>query len=125
MELIELPVSTGEGAIRALRELFLPAREEIARTGHVASAAHVDAIWLGADPQLIDVPVLQFVLQLQIQRELPVIAATRSTKRRGPRFSRADRTPLGLWFWDLLRLAAGISSGLLFVVIVSAMRTSP
>lgn len=77
MELIELPVSTGEGAIRALRELFLPAREEIARTGHVASAAHVDAIWLGADPQLIDVPVLQFVLQLQIQRELPVIAATR------------------------------------------------
>ena len=32
--------------------------------------------------------------------ERPVIAATRTTKRRGPRLSRADRTPLGLWFWQ-------------------------
>ena len=32
--------------------------------------------------------------------ERPVIATTtRTVKRRGPRLSRADRTPLGLWFW--------------------------
>src|SRR3546814_9448186 len=36
--------------------------------------------------------------------ERPVIAATRTTKRRGPRLSRADRTPLGLWFWEIDRV---------------------
>src|SRR3546814_15191867 len=36
--------------------------------------------------------------------ERPVIAATRTTKRRGPRLSRADRTPLGLWLRKIDRV---------------------
>ncbi len=36
--------------------------------------------------------------------ERPVIATTRTVKRRGPRLSRADRTPLGLWFWEIDRV---------------------
>ena len=36
--------------------------------------------------------------------ERPIIATTRSSKRRGPRLSRADRTPLGLWFWEIDRV---------------------
>ena len=37
--------------------------------------------------------------------ERPIIAATtRTAKRRGPRLSRADRTPLGLWFWEIDRV---------------------
>lgn len=77
MELIDVSVTGGDAAIRALRELFLPSPEELIRAGGPPSAGQVDAIWLGADPQLINMQVLQFVLRLQIQRGVPVIAATR------------------------------------------------
>lgn len=74
IELVELPAADSGAAIRALRTLFAPLPEEIERTG---PATKVDALWLGADPQLIDTQVLQFVLRLQIQLKVPIVAATR------------------------------------------------
>lgn len=74
IDLIELPAADSAAAIRALRALFVPLAEE---TGGLAIPSPVDALWLGADPQLIDMQVLQFVLQMQIQWQVPVVAATR------------------------------------------------
>jgi ABC-type uncharacterized transport system substrate-binding protein len=74
LELVELPAADSAAAIRALRALFVPLPEEPDGT---TVASPVDALWLGADPQLIDTQVLQFVLQMQIQWQVPVVAATR------------------------------------------------
>lgn len=74
VELVELPAPDSAAAIRALRALFVPLAEE---SEGVAIPSPVDALWLGADPQLIDMQVLQFVLQMQIQWQVPVVAATR------------------------------------------------
>ena len=74
IELIELPAPDSAAAIRALRALFVPLAEE---SDGVAIPSPVDALWLGADPQLIDMQVLQFVLQMQIQWQVPVVASTR------------------------------------------------
>lgn len=77
MEIVDVAANGSDSAIRVLRELFMPSPEELHRAGQRPSAADVDAIWLGADPQLVDMAVLQFVLRLQIQRGLLVIGATR------------------------------------------------
>lgn len=74
IELVELSAADSGAAIRALRALFVPMAEE--QEG-VTAASPVDALWLGADPQLIDTQVLQFALQMQIQWQVPVIASTR------------------------------------------------
>lgn len=73
IELFELSAENPGTAIRELRKLFVPMQEEPEGTG----ASPSDALWLGADPQLIDTQVLQFALQMQIQRQVPVVAATR------------------------------------------------
>jgi len=57
--------------------------------------------------------------------EKPVIAAQRSTKRRGPRLSRADRTPLGLWFWEIDRVLLLLVSILVAVGLVAVAAASP
>src|SRR3546814_6850286 len=57
--------------------------------------------------------------------ERPVIAATRTTKRRGPRLSRADRTPLGLWFWEIDRVLLLLVSILVAVGLVAVAAASP
>jgi ABC-type uncharacterized transport system substrate-binding protein len=74
IDLLELPAADSSEAIRALRKFFVPMPEE--HEGAMASAPG-DALWLGADPQLIDTQVLQFALQMQIMRQVPVVAATR------------------------------------------------
>ncbi len=74
LELVDLPADDSRAAIRALRALFVPMPDEPA--GKTAGSP-VDALWLGADPQLVDTQVLQFVLQMQIQWQVPVVAATR------------------------------------------------
>jgi len=57
--------------------------------------------------------------------ERPVIAATRSAKRRGPRLSRADRTPLGLWFWEIDRVLLLLVSMLIAIGLVAVAAASP
>lgn len=57
--------------------------------------------------------------------ERPVIATSRSTKRRGPRLSRADRTPLGLWFWEIDRVLLLLVSMLIAVGLVAVAAASP
>jgi cell division protein FtsW len=57
--------------------------------------------------------------------ERPVIAATRSGKRRGPRLSRADRTPLGLWFWEIDRMLLLLVSMLVAIGLVAVAAASP
>ena len=56
----------------------------------------------------------------------PVIAATtRAAKRRGPRLSRADRTPLGLWFWEIDRVLLLLVSILVAIGLVAVAAASP
>ncbi len=57
--------------------------------------------------------------------ERPVIATTRTTKRRGPRLSRADRTPLGLWFWEIDRVLLLLVSMLIAIGLVAVAAASP
>ena len=57
--------------------------------------------------------------------ERPVIAATRTVKRRGPRLSRADRTPLGLWFWEIDRVLLLLVSMLVAIGLVAVAEASP
>lgn len=54
----------------------------------------------------------------------PVIAVTR-TKPRGPRLSRADRTPLGLWFWEIDRVLLLLVSILIAIGLVAVAAASP
>ncbi|MBN8845770.1 MAG: cell division protein FtsW [Sphingomonadales bacterium] len=57
--------------------------------------------------------------------ERPVIATTRTVKRRGPRLSRADRTPLGLWFWEIDRVLLLLVSMLIATGLVAVAAASP
>jgi len=57
--------------------------------------------------------------------ERPIIATTRSVKRRGPRLSRADRTPLGLWFWEIDRVLLLLVSMLIAIGLVAVAAASP
>jgi cell division protein FtsW len=54
----------------------------------------------------------------------PVIAVTRG-KRHGPRLSRADRTPLGIWFWELDRVLLLLVSILIAIGLVAIAASSP
>lgn len=60
----------------------------------------------------------------QTEPDRPVIAVTRS-KRRGPRLSRADRTPLGLWFWEIDRVLLLLVSILIAIGLVAVAAASP
>jgi ABC-type uncharacterized transport system substrate-binding protein len=73
LELVELSASSSAAAIRELRELFVPIPDE----QRAVARAPVDALWLGADPLLIDQQVLQFALQMQIRWKVAVVGATR------------------------------------------------
>src|SRR3546814_3070294 len=53
------------------------------------------------------------------------IGAARSVKRRGPRLSRADRTPLGLWFWEIDRVLLLLVSMLVAIGLVAVAAASP
>ncbi|HEY0594237.1 FtsW/RodA/SpoVE family cell cycle protein, partial [Sphingopyxis sp.] len=57
--------------------------------------------------------------------ERPVIATTRTVRRRGPRLSRADRTPLGLWFWEIDRVLLLLVSILVAIGLVAVAAASP
>jgi cell division protein FtsW len=57
--------------------------------------------------------------------ERPLIAAARNAKRRGPRLSRADRTPLGLWFWEIDRVLLMLVMMLVAVGLVAVAAASP
>jgi ABC-type uncharacterized transport system substrate-binding protein len=74
LELVERTAADSQEAIRALRKLFLTPVDDADGPPPTLPG---DALWLGADPQLIDTVVLQFVLQLQLQSQIPVLAATR------------------------------------------------
>ncbi|HMO75039.1 MAG TPA: putative peptidoglycan glycosyltransferase FtsW [Sphingopyxis sp.] len=51
--------------------------------------------------------------------------APRGSKRRGPRLSRADRTPLGLWFWEIDRVLLLLVSMLIAIGLVAVAAASP
>lgn len=54
-----------------------------------------------------------------------IAAAPRTIKRRGPRLSRADRTPLGLWFWEIDRVLLLFVSMLIGIGLVAVAAASP
>nr|WP_245836565.1 putative peptidoglycan glycosyltransferase FtsW [Sphingopyxis indica] len=64
-------------------------------------------------------------MDMERASERPIIAATRGTKRRGPRLSRADRTPLGLWFWEIDRVLLLLVSMLIAIGLVAVAAASP
>ncbi|MEY4269068.1 MAG: hypothetical protein RLZZ58_284, partial [Pseudomonadota bacterium] len=55
----------------------------------------------------------------------PIIVANRQQKRRGPRLSRADRSPLGLWFWEIDRVLLLLVSVLVAIGLVAVAAASP
>jgi cell division protein FtsW len=55
----------------------------------------------------------------------PVIVANRAQKRHGPRLSRADRSPLGLWFWEIDRVLLLLVSVLVAIGLVAVAAASP
>ena len=46
-------------------------------------ASKIDAIWLPPDPDVISIQVFRFALQLQLERRLPLVAATRQQVHSG------------------------------------------
>jgi hypothetical protein len=67
IELKGVEVADGPEAVRALRELV----------------DQVQALWLPGDPDVVEAQVFQFALQLQIERGVPVAAATRQQVHSG------------------------------------------
>lgn len=60
------------------------------------------------------------------QAELKPVFAKRSlNKRRGPMLSRADRSPIGLWFWEIDRVLLLMISILIAVGLVAVAAASP
>ncbi len=55
----------------------------------------------------------------------PTLVKPRTVKRRGPRLSRADRTPLGLWFWEIDRVLLLLVSILIAIGLVAVAAASP
>lgn len=55
----------------------------------------------------------------------PTLVKPRTAKRRGPRLSRADRTPLGLWFWEIDRVLLLLVSILIGIGLVAVAAASP
>lgn len=55
----------------------------------------------------------------------PTLVKPRVVKRRGPRLSRADRTPLGLWFWEIDRVLLLLVSILIAIGLVAVAAASP
>lgn len=74
LEMIERVAENGPQAVRALHELS---------TLSAGKQRGLDAIWLGADPQIVTTPVFQYALQLQLKSGVPVLAATRQQVRSG------------------------------------------
>jgi hypothetical protein len=74
--LIATRVSDGPSAVRALHRL----------------SATVDALWLPGDPDVITPQVFQYALRLQLERGLPVAAATRQQVHSGALLA-ADFSP--------------------------------
>jgi ABC transporter substrate binding protein len=76
LTLIAKRVSDGPEAVRVLHEL----------------SARVDALWLPGDPDVITPQVFQYALKLQLERGLPLIAATRQQVHSGALMA-ADFSP--------------------------------
>ena len=55
----------------------------------------------------------------------PVFAKRGLNKRRGPMLSRADRSPVGLWFWEIDRVLLLLMSILIAVGLVAVAAASP
>lgn len=55
----------------------------------------------------------------------PVLAKRGLSKRRGPMLSRADRSPVGLWFWEIDRVLLLLMSILIAVGLVAVAAASP
>lgn len=55
----------------------------------------------------------------------PIMVKPRGGKRRGPRLSRADRSPLGLWFWEIDRVLLLLVSILIAIGLVAVAAASP
>jgi putative ABC transport system substrate-binding protein len=67
LKLLAMPVADGPQAVRALR----------------AMASKIDAIWLPFDTDVISPQLFQYALRLQLERGLPVAAATRQQVHSG------------------------------------------
>jgi hypothetical protein len=75
--LIASRVPDGPAAVRALRTLVTPSMRGDVR------ASRIDALWLPGDTDVITPQVFQFALQVQLERGLPVAAATRQQVHSG------------------------------------------
>lgn len=87
IELVERMVQSGPEAIRAMNAMVgggselgtsvtvLPPHPSVhgADVGPLA----IDAMWIGADPQLIDTQVTHFLMEMQLKWKVPVLTCTR------------------------------------------------
>lgn len=87
IELVERMVQSGPEAIRAMNAMVgggselgtsvtvLPPNPNVhgADVGPLA----IDAMWIGADPQLIDTQVTHFLMEMQLKWKVPVLTCTR------------------------------------------------
>jgi ABC-type uncharacterized transport system substrate-binding protein len=90
IELVERMVQSGPEAIRAMNAMVgggaepsegvtvvSPGAGRVAEVGSLGSPLAIDAMWIGADPQLIDTQVTHFLMEMQLKWKLPVITCTR------------------------------------------------
>ncbi len=55
----------------------------------------------------------------------PIIAVATNPRKRSPRLSRADRSPLGLWFWEIDRVLLSLVAVLIAIGLVAVAAASP
>ncbi len=55
----------------------------------------------------------------------PIITPKASLRKRSPRLSRADRSPLGVWFWEIDRVLLSLLAVLIAIGLVAVAAASP
>lgn len=78
IELQEQLVESSPDAIRAVHNMSI-GRSDSSGGRH----PKVDALWVGPDPLVVDMPLMQYLLTLQLGFRIPVLAATRQMVSHG------------------------------------------
>lgn len=78
IELQEQLVETSPDAIRAVHTMAMGRSDSSG-----VRRPKVDALWVGPDPLVVDMPLVQYLLTLQLSSRIPVLAATRQMVSHG------------------------------------------
>ena len=78
VELHDQLIESSPDAIRAIHSLVWGRTDE---TSH--RTPKVDALWVGPDPLVVDMPLLQYLLTVQLSARVPILAGTRQMVAHG------------------------------------------